>query len=79
MPLFYQNQIYIIPGSSVALKDEATKTACRKTFLQNVFFFNFFYSNLMINVIFSIFLVYPLHLNISSYRSETKRVNLMIV
>ena len=41
-------------------------------------FFSCFYSNLMIKVIFPIFLVYPLHLNILSHRSKTKRVNLTI-
>ena len=41
-------------------------------------FFSCLYSNLIINVIFPIFLVYPLHLTKLSHRSKTKRVSFML-
>ena len=41
-------------------------------------YFSCLYSNLIINVIFPIFIVYPLHLTILSHRNETKRVSLML-
>ena len=44
----------------------------------HLIFFSCLYSNLIINVIFPIFLVYPLHLTILSHRNETKRASLML-
>ena len=74
MPLFiritYTSSEGVVQPSKMKLQKQHAERRFSKP---KTSFLSCFYSNLMINVLFSIFLVYPLHLNILSHRSETKR------
>ena len=79
--------MYILPlyiritysPSQGALRDEAKNSMQKDVSVRpKRLFFSFLYSNLDINVVFQIFLVYTLHLNILPHRSETTMVNLMV-
>ena len=58
----------------------ATKTACKNAGSCKVKtqYFSSLYPYLKINVIFPIFIFYPLHLNILLHKNKTKRVRLML-
>ena len=79
--------MYILPlyiritysPSQGALRDEAKNSMQKDVSVRpKRLFFSFLYSNLDINIVFQIFLVYTLHLNILPHRSETTMVNLMV-